>query len=677
MKKIYCLLAAAILAVGCTEDITTDNAIVNNDANYEYVDVVADLEINEDSRTTLTNNGQGGKVVWSENDAIGAVLEDGTIVERVVKSIDGGKATFSVPTTTLYAIYPYSSKTTYTDGVLSHTLVSEVTLDGSAKVFGDGQNVMVAHLSEGKLPFKHLCGFIEIKLKGTGTVKHVALRSNSQNWDAMSGHGTIDLSDAANPTFTASTNQSEAFNWVYATCSNVELSKSEATSFYFIVPPRTYKDLCICVQTEEGSYTISSKNSIVVNRAMIRPIAAIDIDTVKPTAATDLSAGGVANCYIVPQGGDAKYYSFPARKINDNANLEGAYAHVVWSENAALVSNVSYDAATDTVSFKYAGNNAEGNALVAVLNANHEVLWSWHIWCTDQPGTFAVGDGNNKGVTLDRNLGATYAPTTENDAKNIDADKATETLGLYYQYGRHTPFPRAKNITTVAAETPCFSTNSNVTVMYGFQPEGQSLMNMNDKTKDHAAMMKAPNIFNIVYFTSNNAATISDEVTGLYAFCNNPYATNGNSMSWPSPNAEVITTKGMTDPCPPGYCIDGYDGAPYNTWRNLTQTRVARKKNDGTDMGYSFGCYYKDPNLDKVVWFPASGYRNEQANCVWVGRAANLWSTKNHSVKVYGIRWSVTLTSGETAKWGLGAVNTIGWGFNIRCRAMDRTAVQN
>ena len=143
MKKIYCLLAAAILAVGCTEDITTDNAIVNNDANYEYVDVVADLEINEDSRTTLTNNGQGGKVVWSENDAIGAVLEDGTIVERVVKSIDGGKATFSVPTTTLYAIYPYSSKTTYTDGVLSHTLVSEVTLDGSAKVFASRDAICV------------------------------------------------------------------------------------------------------------------------------------------------------------------------------------------------------------------------------------------------------------------------------------------------------------------------------------------------------------------------------------------------------------------------------------------------------------------------------------------------------------------------------------------------------
>ena len=48
MKKFYynlCLtLVAAILAVGCTEDITTDNVVVNNGSDCEMVEVVADIE---------------------------------------------------------------------------------------------------------------------------------------------------------------------------------------------------------------------------------------------------------------------------------------------------------------------------------------------------------------------------------------------------------------------------------------------------------------------------------------------------------------------------------------------------------------------------------------------------------------------------------------------------------
>ena len=61
MKKFYynlvLTLVAAIVAVGCTEDITTDNFVVNNDANCEMIEVVADLELFEESRTTLIDGG--------------------------------------------------------------------------------------------------------------------------------------------------------------------------------------------------------------------------------------------------------------------------------------------------------------------------------------------------------------------------------------------------------------------------------------------------------------------------------------------------------------------------------------------------------------------------------------------------------------------------------------------
>ena len=110
MKKFYynlvLVLVAAIAAVGCTEDITIDNVVVNNEANCEMIEVVADLECDEQTRTTLIDGGQGGKVLWSEGDTIGAIAADGTVTECAATSINGAKATFSVPASTVYAIYP-------------------------------------------------------------------------------------------------------------------------------------------------------------------------------------------------------------------------------------------------------------------------------------------------------------------------------------------------------------------------------------------------------------------------------------------------------------------------------------------------------------------------------------------------------------------------------------------
>ncbi|MBE6198168.1 MAG: hypothetical protein E7141_05760, partial [Rikenellaceae bacterium] len=334
MKKLYFILVstlvATMLAVGCTEDLTTTDEVgLDSVVNKEFMNVTAALEYKaqtngEQSRTTLIDD-NSGKVQWSEGDTIGAVSADGTITECVVVSINDSSAIFSVPTDTKYAIYPYDASQSFDVETekLSHSLVSTLTLDGSKRVFDDNQNVMVAHLSGENLPFKHLCGYIEIKLTGSQVVKHIALRNNAKNWDALSGLGTIDISNPDEPKITTGTNQSTTFNYIYASCSDVQLS-GEATSFYFVVPPRTYENLTICVQTDKGSYSIASKNAITVNRAKIRPLAAINIDALAPASTTDLSATEVANCYVVPQSSEAGYYSFPARKINGTATLEGA-----------------------------------------------------------------------------------------------------------------------------------------------------------------------------------------------------------------------------------------------------------------------------------------------------------------------------------------------------------------
>ena len=677
MKKIYCLLAAAILAVGCTEDVTTDDIVVNNEANCDYIEVVADIELDEDSRTTLIDEGQGGKVIWSEGDTIGAVAADGTITECAPTSIDGSSAIFSVPEKTLYAIYPYSSATTFTDNKLNHTLVSNITLDGSAKVFGDKQNVMVAKNMGGKLSFKHLCGYIEVKLKGTGTVKHVALRSNTRKWDAMSGLGTIDLSDESNPKFTADAGHKKAFNWLYATCSNVELSKDKATSFYFIVPPRTYENLSICVQTDKGSYAISSNNAIVVNRAKIRPIAAIDIDTLKPATATDLSAEGLANCYVVPQSSEAKEYSFPAQKLNATEKLANvAYAHLMWSDRAGLISNVNYDAATGTVSLKYAGGNKEGNAMVSVFDANNNALWTWHIWCTDQPAVVRVKNNltptdQTHGI-MDRNLGATYAPKTPGEAVNISAENATNSLGLYYQYGRPIPFPKPTSITNTTDESSLFGDTSDFELMYGFKDNLQCFQYTNYGNALNT-MLQHPLIYGVVYTDKYGAATSA--TSGTYtAFCKDlPIPCIKSSQLWHSENMHVVSAKGDTDPCPPGYCIEEFDTFKSALY-NVPQNRVSQ--GDQTS-NKTYGYYYECPISRDIAWFPANGYRTEKGVYSTVGDVLNMWSMRKCTYDwLYGIKWYTTSTTGDTQKIVTTGFNSLAQGFNVRCRVMDRTDLQ-
>ena len=49
----------------------------------------------------------------------------------------------------------------------------------------------------------------------------------------------------------------------------------------------------------------------------------------------------------------------------------------------------------------------EGNAVIAAKSSNNIIVWSWHIWFTDEPQGQVYY--NNAGTMMDRNLGATSA----------------------------------------------------------------------------------------------------------------------------------------------------------------------------------------------------------------------------------------------------------------------------
>lgn len=145
----------------------------------------------------------------------------------------------------------------------------------------------------------------------------------------------------------------------------------------------------------------------------------------------DLSSAGTANCYIVSSPG---IYKIRTVQGNSNIALEGVQsADVLWESFGTDVAPkigelVSWTSGADGyVYFEIPTAFKEGNAVIASRNAEGTILWSWHIWLTDEPEEQVYF--NDAGTMMDRNLGATSAVPEDFCA-----------LGLLYQWGRKDPF---------------------------------------------------------------------------------------------------------------------------------------------------------------------------------------------------------------------------------------------
>lgn len=162
---------------------------------------------------------------------------------------------------------------------------------------------------------------------------------------------------------------------------------------------------------------------------------------------TDLSVEGTANCYFVQTAGK---YKFKAVKGNSDATVGNVKkTEVLWESFGTdvapnvgdLVTGVGYK--NGYVYFSTPEVFGNGNASIAVRNSKDVILWSWHIWCSED-GWNDHDYANNAGTMMDRNLGATSATPGDIGA-----------FGLLYQWGRKDPFMGAcaKSGTTLAAST--------------------------------------------------------------------------------------------------------------------------------------------------------------------------------------------------------------------------------
>lgn len=387
--------------------------------------------------------------------------------------------------------------------------------------------------------------------------------------------------------------------------------------------------------------------------------AQIEVDLTK---ATDLSANGTANCYIVTEAAftanSEHLFKFPAVKGNDKAQtLSGVEkAEILWEstgtssipDRCSIVAGVGVR--DNYVAFRLPDTYKKGNAVIAAKAGDGTILWSWHIWVTDQPAEQVYP--NNAGTMMDRNLGAT----------SVQGDN---DCGLLYQWGRKDPF--------LGYATGSSSILASSTIKWPAAVKSDATKGTIEWTVNNP----------LTFITGNYESTIRDS----YEFMGETYynwdCTGNNdwyynkAMETPvdvrSGKGEKIigtnrwgSTKTIYDPCPAGWRVP--DGGSNSIWNQAGITKDnLRAENGGARM--TVGSF--------STWYPASGsigYTDGvPANGGTIGYfwTATSKGADGESTVVYKLHFDFGWLTGDTAGSD-GAFSATGnyypaKGFAVRC----------
>lgn len=307
--------------------------------------------------------------------------------------------------------------------------------------------------------------------------------------------------------------------------------------------------------------------------------------------------------------------------ISKNADCTPAKAELVWQDAPSLVTDIKYNNTDNgNISFCVKKNTIrQGNAVIAIKDAGNNVLWSWHIWVTDENIGQTIEVTNHQSQKykfMPVNLGwcdgrtETYAERsckvrfTAGDAskevsiKQVSASITTGGNHPYYEWGRKDPFPPSNglfktnkiwydkdgNAHTESPKTENFSTGATCIMNYILKPDVMQGQSYGDNTYAN------------LWSTDNNVYTANDE--------------------------NVIKT--IYDPSPVGFKLP-----PSNAFTGFTTTGdvtgTFSQINGTWDSSLKGFNFFTDAN--KTIFFPASGYRDYSNGRVrYVGTGGWCWS---------------------------------------------------
>ena len=556
-------VAAGMLLAGCAEIETPK----------EGGSVIAIME-GDQTRTYVTD---GGAFSWSAGDQVWLQTTNGSVVGTLSSGAGTSRASFStgvfIGELIGKAVYPYNASHSISGDELSFVLPASYDLGSN---LANTNAAMYGVDVDGTIRFNHLAGVMRFVFRNApvGTDKFQITLDKKIN-----GIFTADLTEEL-PIIETSFASSESEKTV--TLNFDALESVSDISLYVPLPVGTYTTLGLELWAGDKSlwlYSNTVTNKVGRNTLKLMPVVNMgtSVDGDIEDGVADLSANGTANSYIVSETGK---YKFSTVKGNSSESVGAvASAEVLWETFGTdvtpnvgdLVKNVSYK--DSEVTFYTAETFREGNAVIAAKDASGNILWSWHIWLTDEPEEQVYY--NNAGTMMDRNLGATSATPGDVGA-----------LGLLYQWGRKDPFFGSSSISsgsvaksTITWPSAVSTSSSKGTVSY--------------VTANPTTFVKAPDSPYDWHYSSrdNTLWTTSDKAKSIY------------------------------DPCPAGWRVPA--GGSNGVWSKAMKSSNSSSYSD-TNEGINFsGLFGSAP----TIWYPASGYRSySNGNLKDVGNLGRYWS---------------------------------------------------
>ncbi len=586
MKRHKSILFILFSILACQSEIGQNE---NADENAMPMSFYAGIEIPKDSSMTKTIlDGSPSdalrNVLWEYQDEV--YVTNGSQSSKFINTCQGTSEIALLEGqleegTNYFAAYPFNIVTNSSASSFSVELPSEQTY--CADGIESDAFPMVAQCEEGVFNFKNLCGILVVQLLGEQSISAISFsgKDAAGNCISVAGSGTVYMDYLSVPTLVMN-NSSDTYVSLTSSA-GVQLSSTSPTPFHIVLPPGEYSSFELVIQAIDGSVmTVKSNKSIKVKRSSRLTAESINYTGV----VVDLNKmGETANCYIISEPGS---YKFKAVKGNRNESVGAvAYVEVLWESIGTteipnvgdLIKYVSYS--DEYVCFNTNSEFQKGNAVIAAKNSDGVILWSWHIWLTDQPTEQIYY--NNAGIMMDRNLGAFSAQPGSVGSK-----------GLLYQWGRKDPFIREDF----------------------YNPYGE----------EHSTGTWTPIVdFGSIDFTIQNPMSwIGTTYDYDHIFHDSMYY---------SDNTLWGREKTIYDPCPIGWRVP--DGGDTSIWavalgtnENITNTTFYDKDNKGFNLSQIIG--------EDAIWYPAAGH-NIRGILDGFGMRGDYWSVGTSGLYSYSL----------------------------------------
>ena len=547
---------------------------------------------------------QGSAIRFAEDDRLTLLDADGSAtLPATVSQVSADGATLllngdAIRSGILGAVYPEDYVSRWSGGKVYVNIPAEQELKTSLSQAAD--LTVLAGSKEGEsLVLKSACSILRVKIAGSGTLRELSLSSGLP----LSGDGSIDIG-AEQPFYTPSAGGSESISVLLP-----EEGVSLPAEIYLTVPSGNLGRLTVNATTSAWSGSITAESETVGTVHDIVPLEEITLSI--PTGAEDLSAGArYANCYLVEDPGE-KTYSIDIRRPDGTVPADDiTRCAYLWQTAPNVLTYLAIDAGSGKLYFRK-GQNKPGSAHVAVMNADGEIRWSYHIWAPASP----VEDRRfGSHIVMDRNLGA---------IEQMASDYSGASIGMHYQWGRKDPFPPSAQTGT--------SGNGNHGKVY---PDAIVFVTAQDGVPQELADATPT-----TYYWGSGASGKQD------------WRDIQDDNLWTSPASN-------NNPCPKGWTIPGND---------VLSLIAARMQ--GIDFESRVGITIKDDDGKQMLFAPGGYYRRSTSTASEMANMGDgwIWSATPVEDVTYGGSYRLWYQSNLNNRRVDKTYPQRRWGGNVRC----------